>query len=69
LDNLIDPACGNANILGQAVLTNVHGFQKFFEEDFSRMNWRESMFRHGSVLVVIHDLYVIDIALALGAVP
>src|SRR5262249_12032514 len=64
LDNLIDPACGHANILSQAVLTNVHGFQKFFEEDFSWMNRVESVFCHGSVLVIINDLHVIDVAIA-----
>src|SRR5205085_8638615 len=51
-------------ILSQAVLSNVHRFQKFFEEDFSRMNQGEFVFCHGSVLMVINDLRVIDVALA-----
>ena len=49
---------------GLGVYRGVDEISKFFEEDFSRMNRGESVFCHGSVLVVINDLCVIDVAIA-----
>lgn len=58
MDNLIDPARGNPNVLGYPVLTQPKWLQEFFQEDLSRVDRRQFLQIHFSSLARERSLTV-----------
>jgi len=48
MDNLVDPARGDVQVLRGPLLTHTQGLEKLFQQDFTGMNPREPVFRHGA---------------------
>ena len=61
--NLVDSPRGNTDILRQPVLTQFHRLQKFFEQNFSGVDWSVCFSGHRIVLlVIIGDLNVVSVS-------
>jgi hypothetical protein len=56
--DLVDPSRGHLQSLREAILREREGLQEFFFQDFTRMNWSESLSRHLALLVIVNDLDV-----------
>lgn len=59
MDDFVDPARWNADLLGEPVLTDAHGQQEFLEENLSRMEGCQLLACHLSPLVIVDDLHIV----------
>src|SRR5918996_4697594 len=61
MDDLVDPARRNQDVLGEAILTDTHRDQELLQEDLPRMDRCKSLGHHRP-LVIVDDLDVVGIA-------
>jgi len=59
MHNLVDPACGYANILGQAILVDAHRFQELGYQYLPWVDGRKVSFGHVvTSLMIINDFNI-----------
>ncbi len=59
MDDLIDAPGGDPEISTQFILADIHWFQEFFVQDFSRMYWL--YFFHFLTSMVINNFHIVRI--------
>jgi hypothetical protein len=61
MDNLIDSSRRDADVLGQAILTDFHRLEELLEQNLPGVNGRKQLLCHGQLLVVVGDFDVVRI--------